>query len=193
MRVWMRGIVSREARILVLPIERDDLEARVRWLNDPEVQETLSFDAPVSLSRTVRWFERAILDPNRRDFTIWQREPRRRIGMAGLLGIDYRSRKAEVYVTIGEKECWGQGFATEAYEWIETYAFEELGLERLFLYTLAENSGTQRIMEKLQWKREGCLRRDAWSHGETKDRIVYGLLRSEWLRRNGWEALAQRR
>lgn len=167
-------------RVEIRPVEREDLPYRVQWLNDPSVQGTLSFDTPVSLAKTIRWFEKTLSDPTRRDFTVWHREAESRIGFCGLLSVDFKTRKAEVYVSIGEKSYWGQGIGTEVYQLIEEYSFGELGLERLYLYTLVENLGTQRIMEKLGWIREGLLRRDVWSHGKAKDRLVYGLLRSEW-------------
>ncbi|HWV39937.1 MAG TPA: GNAT family protein [Vulgatibacter sp.] len=163
-------------------LEREDLECRVRWLNDPAVQRTLSFDLPVSRAKTEKWFEKTLVQTDRRDLSVVLKPTNRLIGFAGLLNIDRLVGKAEAYVTIGETSEWGKGHATEAYCLLAEYAFIELGLQRIYAYSLPENSGTRRIMEKLGWKHEAVLRRDVWSHGSVKDRLVFSLLKNEWMR-----------
>ena len=40
------------------------------------------------------------------------------------------------------------------------------------------------INEKFGFKVEGTLREDVFSHGELRDRVVMGLLRSEYLKQH---------
>lgn len=170
MQNWTEGQKCR-----LIPVERTHLSHRVRWLNDPEVQATLNFDYPLSLAKTQKWFDKIITDPTRRDFTVASKDAL--IGIAGALNIDYRSRKAELYCTIGEKSYWGRGIATEVYQLLTRYAFMELGLRRLYIYT--NSDAAARIMDKLGWTLEGTLRQDIWSHGHYVDRRIYSLLKSD--------------
>lgn len=167
-------------RLFLRPVERVDLPLRVKWINDPEVNQTLSFARPVSLASTEAWFARALGDSSRLDFTIFCRETESQIGFCGLLGIDLSVRKAELYITIGEKLLWGKGVSTECHEILERLAFEDLGLNRLYSFCSEHNLATQRVKEKRGWSCEGRLREDNWSRGRYYDRLVYGLLRAEW-------------
>lgn len=166
--------------IRLRPVERQDLAKRVDWINDPVVQATLNFDVPVSLVGTEKWLERVAVAADRKDFTVTtgNGEP---IGFGGLIGIDRVARKAEIYGTIGEETYRGRGLGTELYSLLTDYGFLELGLERIFAYQLTHNIAAHRLLEKLGWTREGCLRRDLWSHGKLVDRFVVSILRDEWV------------
>lgn len=171
-------------RIRLRRVERGDLDLRVKWINDAEVRRTLSFQSLVTKESTISWFERIAGDPSRIDLTVEEKFLERPIGFCGLLNIDRTSLKAELYITIGEKELWGKGYATESHEALERLAFVELGLNRLYSYCLDHNFGTQRVKEKRGWSREGTLRQDSVVDGIVRDRHIYSLLRSEWETRH---------
>jgi ribosomal-protein-alanine N-acetyltransferase len=75
---------------------------------------------------------------------------------------------------------WGRGYATEAARAIMDFGFEELGLHRVWSYTVAENAASQRVMEKLGMRYEGRLRETQWYKGCWWDTVVYGILKEEW-------------
>lgn len=172
-KVWLRCV------------QHSDLAARTEWINDPRVQQTLSFDFPTSYERTQAWFNRAILDSTRRDFSIIEAATGRYIGFAGLLNIDHRASKAEVYVTIGQVSSWGKGYGSEAYALLAEFGFSEVGLNRLYAYQLAHNTGSLRAVEKAGFRIEGRLRQDVFSHGALRDRYITAILRDEWLAARG--------
>jgi RimJ/RimL family protein N-acetyltransferase len=60
------------------------------------------------------------------------------------------------------------------------YGFEQLGLERLELYTDPDNLASQRLADKVGFQREGVLR----SHllhpdGRRRDSVMFSLLPGE--------------
>lgn len=167
-------------KIYIGPVEVPHIENRVKWINDPQVQATLNFDVPVSVVGTEQWLRRAAADAGRRDFSIFSMAGEY-IGFGGFLGIDWRLRAGELYVTIGNTSYWGGGYGTDAYRTITRFGFEELGLNRIWGYQLLHNEGAHRIVEKLGWTREGCLRQAKWSHGKTVDAYVVSILRHDWL------------
>jgi RimJ/RimL family protein N-acetyltransferase len=78
------------------------------------------------------------------------------------------------------KESRGRGVTTRALRVLCGWAFAELGLERLELITDPENRASQRVAEKVGFRREGVLR----SHllhpdGHRRDSVMFSLLPGE--------------
>jgi len=170
--------------IYLKPVEKEDLSRRIDWLNDLDVQSTLNYDYPTSIAKTEKWFDKVVIDPTRRDFSIFLNKENRYIGFCGLINISYPVAKAELYITIGEKDTWGRGYGTEVYEILMKYGFEELGLNKIYVHYLTHNQGTQKIMEKIGWQLEGLLRQDIYSHGKIVDRYISAILKEDWMRKN---------
>ena len=75
------------------------------------------------------------------------------------------------------KAYWGQGYAREAMERVIAYGFGELGLERLWARFHDGNTASQRLLERLGFIYEGCLRAHVIRDGARRDCLVYGQLR----------------
>lgn len=175
----MRYILKGEKVYLRL-LEKKDLEKRVKWINDPDISDTLAFDFPAGLDKTNAWFQNVIMDSSRINFSMVDKASEELIGMAGFLGIDRKNRNAEFYITIGEKEFWGQGIADEVTKLLLEYAFVELGLEKIYLHTFAYNKRAAKVYERNGFKQEGLFRKHSFKQGELRDIIYYGILKEEW-------------
>jgi RimJ/RimL family protein N-acetyltransferase len=57
------------------------------------------------------------------------------------------------------------------------HAFEDLGLMRIYLHTLASNSAAIAMYEKCGFVTEGRLKRHAFKKGVFEDMLVMGLCR----------------
>lgn len=176
----MTGFRIQGKRMSLQLLERDHLKKRVEFLNDPEVQATLNFDYPTSQAKTEAWFSKNLLAANRVDFAFIRNDDSAVIGFGGFINVNTKARKAELYIFVGDKSCWGKGFGRDGYKLLVNYGFGELGLERIYLYQLAENDRAVRATAALGWKTEGLLRKDIWSHGDLKDQYVLSILRDEW-------------
>ncbi len=161
-------------------LERDDLEKRVKWINDPEVNHTLGFDYPAGLDKTRAWFQTTLMDSSRMNFSIVDRASEKLIGMAGYLAINRKNRNAEFYITIGEKDFWGKGIGDEAIRLLLQYGFTELGLEKVYLHTFDYNERAGRLYERNGFKKEGVFRKHIWKKGRLRDIVYYGILKEEW-------------
>jgi len=165
-------------------LEKDDLPLRVKWVNDEETNLTLGFDWPISLSKTQVWFQNTINDSSKIHFVIVDCHSYKLIGMAGLLGIDYKNKNAEFYITIGEKEFQGLHIPDEVIYLTLEYAFTELALVRVYLQTFDYNVRAKRVYERNGFIKEGILRKHKWKRGELRDIVYYGILKDEWERFN---------
>lgn len=79
-------------------------------------------------------------------------------------------------------QFWGQGYATEALLRILQFAFEEDGVYRVTTGCLAENKGSERVMQKCGMIREAEHLDWEWHDGKMKTRLEYRLLKPEWDR-----------
>lgn len=168
-------------RLTLRAVEERDIQARVSWFNDPKVLYTLNFEQPIGEASTKQWLDRALRDSRRRDFTVCRSEDDSTIGYGGLLNIDARAAKAEIYGGIGRTDLWGQGLGREMQAALVGWGFRELRLHRIWATVWVENPAMCAIYERLGFKKEGTIRDDVFSHGEWRDRAVYGLLRDEFL------------
>jgi RimJ/RimL family protein N-acetyltransferase len=102
------------------------------------------------------------------------------IGRLGYYNIDYRRREAELGIAIGEKEYWGQGYGTDAVKTLLAHIFEDTDLERVYLYTYAENVRAQRSFEKCGFRKVGRNRKFSLERG-SHDEVQMEIHRNRWV------------
>jgi len=167
-------------RIYLRPLEREDLPSRVKWVNDPETRRTLMFDYPLSLSKTQKWFDQILMDKTKINFSIISKADNKLIGMTGLLNISTVHGNAQMYITIGEKEYWGKGLASEIIQALLEYAFTEVNLNKVYLYTIPANDRGRKVYEKNGFKNEGVLKQHYFCVGAYQDLYVHAVMRDDW-------------
>ncbi|MGP4060972.1 GNAT family N-acetyltransferase [Halobacillus sp. H74] len=153
--------------------QEKDIPYKVKWINDENNNKYLHFDLPLREDKTLTWFNKAKEREDRVDYTVtYEGEP---AGLVGLLNIDYKNKKAEYYITLGEERFKGKGIANVATELLIKIAYEKIGLNKIYLYTEVENIKAQRLFERIGFDREGLLKNDLFHNGKQIDRYVYGL------------------
>ena len=78
-----------------------------------------------------------------------------------------------------EKTSRRKGYMTEALTLFCEYLFEMLPINRIALRMCADNTGSQKVAEKIGFKLEGTLRKAYFYRGRFVDFLMYGLLREE--------------
>lgn len=102
-------------------------------------------------------------------------------GIAGAMGIEVPvpvRRLGELGYWVASSRA-GRGYATEAGSAVVAFGFEELRLYRLELRAGVENLASQRVAEKLGFRREGMLRGGCPLPEGAYDGYLYGLLASD--------------
>ncbi|KAM7279930.1 hypothetical protein ACFE04_007064 [Oxalis oulophora] len=88
--------------------------------------------------------------------------------------------RAELGYVLGS-EYWGKGIATIAVKIAAKKVFDEWPeLERLEALVDVQNVGSQRVLEKAKFTREGVLRKYVVVKGETRDMVMFSLLSTEF-------------
>ena len=168
--------------IVLRKLSREDLETRVNWMNNPKVYSSMHFDVPVSLNKTLEWYERNLKREDRVDLTFCDQVGGGNIvAFGGIVSIDRSVNKAETYLFV-DPHGQHKGVGTEAKRLMCDYAFHELGLNKLYVITNDDNHASIRIQEKFGYRLEGRLREEyLLADGTKKDRLYYGLLKKEFM------------
>ena len=111
------------------------------------------------------------------------RDGDRPIGLCGLHKPCRVARAAELGITIGERDCWGQGLGREVVSLLLDHAFLEANFNRVWLRVLDTNPRAIACYEKVGFVREGRLRDHFFTGGRYVDVHVLGVLQREWLAR----------
>ena len=155
----------------------------VRWYSDPDVLHWLHLSEmplPTMESESAR-FQAHDRDAFRRTWVIETLDGAP-IGSVGLVSIDDVHFRAELAISIGEKEYWSGGYGTDAIRRVLRHAFEELELNRVYLITDLDNARAIRCYEKCGFTSEGVFRGHRLRYGEPLDMVMMGVLKGD----SGW-------
>lgn len=163
-------------------ISDEDLEFKVKWVNDPEVNRFLHYDVPISLDNTKKWYNRVKNDKCRYD-GFFETIDGEKIGFGGILNINTCDKTGELYITIGNKDFWGKGYGKYCVDLILNKGFKDLKLNKIYATTEIDNISACKLYESANFKKEGALRKHIFNKSKKKnvDQILYGILREEYL------------
>jgi len=157
-----------------------DAEITARWSRDTEYHRLGDNDpaCPQSTKQAKEWLGHD--SDSHFSFMIRALTDDRLIGGVGLWLESWAHGEAWVGIGIGERECWGLGYGTDAMLIVVRYAFTELNLRRVSLGVFAHNPRAIRSYEKAGFRREGLIRGDCRRDGQRWDSVFMGILRDDW-------------
>jgi len=173
----LRTVTS--ANLTLRPLQPRDLPLKVRWYNDPDISKTLILDQPLELEKTCQWFETIKDDSSRIDWLIEDKNSNP-IGLISLVGIDADQKSAEIFIVIGEKDCWGKGVMLEAEMAVSRWAFDVLGLEKIWAQARADNIASIITMKKIGFKMNNALTKEQIIKGQKVDVLHFDLPRENF-------------
>jgi RimJ/RimL family protein N-acetyltransferase len=74
----------------------------------------------------------------------------------------------------------GKDYGTEATEIMVDYLFLSKDIARIQAHTDAGNTVSQKVLQKVGFKKEGIIRKSVFARGEWRDRALFSILREEW-------------
>jgi RimJ/RimL family protein N-acetyltransferase len=161
--------------------EKSDAEALVRWFSDEEVTRWIGpTNVPISRAKQEKFIEMASVSSDDAKYFAIETLAGELVGDCGLRAIDWKSRKADFFITIGEKKFWDKGFGSDALRIVIRLAFEKMNLNRLWLTVLVDNSRAVRCYEKCGFVHEGLLRQESYVDGKYRDVFLMGLIRADY-------------
>ncbi|MDP8924170.1 MAG: GNAT family N-acetyltransferase [Chloroflexota bacterium] len=168
-------------KVALGPLRRELIPIYLKWVSDFEVTRTLGLAlAPMTLEVEQDWYDRVTKGERIVPFTIYERATLRPIGNTDLTSIDHANRTANFGIMIGEKDCWGKGYGTEATRLMLDYAFTALGLHNVLLLVFAYNERGLRAYRRAGFKEIGRRREARRLAGRAYDVVYMDSLATEF-------------
>ncbi|MBR4618648.1 MAG: GNAT family N-acetyltransferase [Bacilli bacterium] len=172
---------KRSNNITIRSFSECDISKKVEIINNSSNNKFLHYDLPLQYEKTLSWFNKIKDNNNRLDLTILLDNTI--VGFIGLLGIDNINKKAEYYICV-DSQFNGKGIGTTSSLLLLDYAFNELSLEKVYLFTEEQNIKAQHLFEKIGFVKEGLLRNDIIYNNRIINRFSYSILKGEYNERN---------
>jgi RimJ/RimL family protein N-acetyltransferase len=179
-RSWFPAAIP--GRTVVLrPHNGRNLPAFKRWYGDPEVARLTRYqEGPMRPDEVERFFEARVAGVGSLALAIHLADTDRLIGTCAFSQLDGDNGSALFHITIGEPDCWGHGYGSEATALMLEHAFGPLGLHRVALAVFEYNERAIRAYRKVGFSVEGRSREAIWRGDRFWDEIQMSILEDEW-------------
>ena len=180
---FTKPIVLENRRVRLRPLEASDFEALKPVAFDPELWTyTLTRgDDAVSLAAYLAAALHARQRELRYPFVIVDRVTGRLAGCTSYYDVRPEDQRLSIGYTWVGREFQRTGLNRAAKHLLLSYAFDELGCERVELETDARNHKSQDAMRGMGATEEGTLRSHRRTQGGLRrDTVIFSILRPEW-------------
>lgn len=160
--------------ITLRPLDLLDIDDVMVWATDDKVTKFCSWDTYTCKEDAIKYIvDIAMPHPWLKAICLKGR-PVGAISVSPFKGND-RCRAELGYVLAAK--YWGKGIVTRAVKMVASAIFVEWPhLERLEALVDVDNEGSQRVLEKAGFQREGVLRKYFLSKGRLRDMVIFSLL-----------------
>jgi len=175
-------ITLNTGRLLLRPLGADDAPALLAIFSDPAVMRywsTPPWDSKDKAHAEITHDLKEMANGKYLRLGIERTQDRTLIGNCTLFSIVAHCRRAEVGYALSSS-AWGRGYMNEALHALLNWGFSQLGLNRVEADIDPRNKASAKILERLGFQKEGCLRERWIVDGEISDTALYGLLLSDW-------------
>ncbi|MFJ6087548.1 GNAT family N-acetyltransferase [Streptomyces sp. NPDC092369] len=159
-------------RLVLRPLDEDDVPALAEMMNDEQVGAWTDVPQPYTEDRARAWITEYA--PTERasgrglDFAVTEFLTQRLVGVIQLAKTDWHVRSTELSYIVGP---WarGEGYASEAALATAQWLFTDQKFERIELRTAADNTASQQVAQKIGCISEGVLRGACIAHVRAED------------------------
>ena len=147
------------------------------WMNDPIVTQFLeSRFYPNSIESLQEYVKQISNNPCEILLGLFRKIDNKHVGNIKIGNINWIHRVGDMGILIGEKECWGKGYATEAIKIMVDYAFNVLNLHKIIAGCYSPNQGSIKAFQKSGFEIEGTQKKHFFYKGKYIDAILLGVL-----------------
>jgi RimJ/RimL family protein N-acetyltransferase len=158
-------------------MEKEDLPLVTEWFNNPELGG--EYFSPMQRTRTEmeKSFESSPSEIRR---FIIEKKDGTKIGFIQHFNVQNPMGKiVEVGYALVQSER-RKGYCSEATTLMVDYLFLSKDIVRVQAYTNVRNVSSQKVLEKVGFKKEGIVRKNSFVRGKWEDECLYSILREEW-------------
>lgn len=164
--------------------EEEDAELIYKWMNDDDLKKlSVGLNRRMSREEAFNWVKRRMdYDQYNYWWAICAKDTNRMIGYMSLNSIHYINRSADFGgLVIADKEYQDGCAWIESYLFLYEFAFERLGMNRVYGTHLIEHNTTSFMGSIFFSQREGILRQAYYKNGKFHDAAIGALLSEDYF------------
>ena len=170
-------------RLILKPISREHTEDLFKHLSDPEVTEYMDIDTMENIKEAEEIIDFYLEKEDKKTCYRWvilNKENNEFMGTCGFNSwIRNRANRSEIGYDLSKRH-WGQGYMVEALEALLKHGFDVLDLHRIQAMVTEGNIPSCKLLEKMNFTKEGFLRDyNYWKNGFVNE-YMYSLLEDEY-------------
>ena len=171
-------IILETPRLLLREYIPEDFNALYEILSDPETMR--HYPAPFDARRVKGWIDWNLQNYAEYGFGLWAVVRKESGAFIGDCGITLQNIDGEMLPEIGyhiHKNCWRQGYGTEAARAVRDWAFENLPYDRLYSYMKSTNVGSYSTALA-----NGMTKVKEYPDEKNGSSYAYAITREQWKR-----------
>lgn len=163
------------------PIEMNDLDLLMEWVNDPEVVGNFNdLGKIITREEEQKYLQRIVASDKDQLYAI-ETADGNYVGNIGLHDIDQVRKSARFGLIIGKKQYWGQGYAQSAIQALLEVAFQQQRLQIVWGKFLTTNEKMRHInVNKCGFKVEGIMPGEYFRDGKYHDMLKVSMNADEY-------------
>ncbi|MNJ48147.1 Spermidine N(1)-acetyltransferase [compost metagenome] len=170
-------------RCILRALTDKDSALLMQLYGNANVVKYLPLDAFQSLEDAegeLRWYQSIFNNKSGLRWIVEERESGNAIGTCGFLGYESEHCRAELGYDLLEG-YWGKGLMQEVITSVLDFGFSGMGLNKIEAKITPQNISSQKLLEKLDFSKEGLLRQHEFEKGSFVDILVMSKLREEHI------------
>ncbi|MBB6119602.1 GNAT family N-acetyltransferase [Nocardiopsis algeriensis] len=165
-------------RVRLVPLAPEHTDAYFAAGLDEEVRRLTGTHRQITYAEAREWCETRADRADRLDLAITDAANGRYLGELSLYGVASENESAGYRIALSAIGFTGQGLGREATQLVLEYAFEKVGLHRVWLYVYAFNMRAIAVYRSCGFSVEGRLRDALLWEGRRHDALLMAVLRT---------------
>ncbi|CAN5872056.1 GNAT family protein [soil metagenome] len=164
-------------KVILRRLVASDITAEyLAWLNDEDVTRGLETVArPYTHEMLSQYINDVLVNENTYMFMVLDKISGKTIGTAKVHNISKKNGTCNLGLMLGDKNFWGKGYGQDAYATAIDFAFNTLGIRKIWEMANANNIASLSMCKKAGFEIEGTLKEHTFSEGKYIDKVVLGL------------------
>ena len=167
-----------KSKIQLKKITKSDLKLLIEWRNSNKIFLYNTQYFLLNLKMQMEWFNSLQNDSSRKMFMILHENVK--IGICGLIDIDYKNKNANIAIIIGKTQLHTKGLGTMALSNLLNYGFKQIGLHRIGADVIEYNKTSIRLFEKSKFKIDAIQRDVIWRNNRWWNMYSMSILKDDF-------------
>lgn len=170
-------------RLILREINENDVDGIFKVFSNPEVAKYDWFSPIESKDDAIKFIKRYKEEFEAGEEITWGielRDTKELIGICCLGNFDNGARRAEIGYDLAHDK-WNKGYATEAVEATVKFGLSQMNLNRIEAFITPGNDASVKVLEKLNFTKEGIVRERDLIKGKLEDGIIMSIIQKDMV------------